>query len=70
MAPVYILRLLYILVCPSRIKMLYASFVLCTYDSVRIVPEKVNVCFAAASFFLEHDQFATFTMLWRTTNPL
>ena len=56
--------------CPSEIKMLIASYVLRTSDFVRIVPEKANVCFAAASFFLEHDQFATLTMLWRTTNPL
>ena len=35
----------------------FVSVVLRTYDFVGIAPEKVNVCFAAASFFLERDKF-------------
>jgi len=35
----------------------FASVVLRTYDFVGIAPEKVNVCYAAAFFFLERVKF-------------
>ena len=48
----------------------FVSVVLRTYDFVGIAPEKVNVCFAAASFFLERDKFKFIELYYTTASYL